>query len=228
MMRSFPMLVQYGHIRSGSLVRMQVVFDVHERRSPVPNEVARLGILTSEQKLWAGDYSVGEALIERKTVADLHLTVQQGRFWAQIGRLRSATRWPYLLIEGESLYARGLSRPATRGVLLALSDLGVSIVRSQDAVDSARWIQSIGSRRISVRARDRPVYAQRPQRDPRVSPPEQALAAAPGVSVVTARALLERFGNLRNVILASEAELVEVNGVGAYRARAITSLATNH
>jgi len=207
---------------------VQVVVDVHERRSDIAGALRTLGISVDERSLPVGDYDVGGgALIERKTVADLHRTVTDGRFWPQVGRIRRSARWAYLLVEGTSLYDGPVAEEAIRGLLLAVSDLGVTIVRSADTIDSARWIRRVAIRRTEVPHRDRPTYAQRPQRDPRVSPAEQALAAAPGVSVETARALLERFGNLRDVLLASREELASVHGVGPHRARAIASLGTN-
>ncbi len=73
--------------------------------------------------------------------------------------------WPYLLIEGTSLYRPGLADEAVRGVILAVADLGVTVCRSEDTRDSARWIRRIGLRRLEPKNRDRPTYAQRPRRN---------------------------------------------------------------
>jgi ERCC4-type nuclease len=58
-----------------------------------------------------------------------------------------------------------------------------------------------------------------------VDPAEQALAAAPGISTVTARAALDRFGWLRDVLTADLEALAQVPGVGHRRAQAILDLA---
>ena len=47
------------------------------------------------------------------------------------------------------------------------------------------------------------------------------LAAVPGISTVTARALLERFGSLGGIAAASPEELLDVPGIGKERARAL-------
>jgi ERCC4-type nuclease len=206
---------------------MRLIADIHERTSGIAAELIRLGVDVEEHRLDAGDYRLdGLALIERKTVEDLHQSVYRGRFWAQIGKLRHATRWPYLLIEGRSLYGGCLSPEAVRGLVIAVSDLGVTVCRSDDVHDSARWIHRIASRRVTAPSRNRPVYAQRPNRSELISPAEQALAAAPGVSTATARTLLSHFGTLRDVLSASHVELTSVPGVGPRRAAEIAALAT--
>jgi len=47
------------------------------------------------------------------------------------------------------------------------------------------------------------------------------LAAIPGISTVTARALLERFGSPAGVAAADPESWLEVPGIGAERARAL-------
>jgi ERCC4-type nuclease len=96
-------------------------------------------------------------------------------------------------------------------LLLAVGDFGVSVVWSEDAGDSAAWLMRIAERARSSRpARDRPFYG-RPRRRTSVHPAEQALAAAPGVSTVTARALLRRYGSLHGVLSAPSEELRQVS-----------------
>jgi DNA excision repair protein ERCC-4 len=206
---------------------MRLIVDLHERRSGLASELRLLGITVDEQRLVAGDYLLpGRALIERKTVPDLHGAVVRGRFWAQISLLRRSPCWPYLLIEGRSIYDGPLPAEAVRGLILAVSDLGVTVIRSDDARDSAHWIRRIAARRTDAPSRDRPVYAQRPKRNIHDSPAERALAAAPEVSTTTARALLTRFGTLQDVLLASPSDLAAVPGVGPKRAAAVQALAS--
>jgi DNA excision repair protein ERCC-4 len=208
---------------------MQIVADVHERRSGVPDALTELGYDVRRRSLRTGDYRIDDlALIERKSVRDLHLSLIRGRLWPQIGRLRRAAPWRYLLIEGESLYAGPVAPEAIRGVVITIDELGIGVIRSSDAADSAAWIARIALRRRgATRQVDRPHYAQRPQRDSHGTPSERALAAADGVSTVTARILLGHFGCLTNVLLAEPDELRTVPGVGFARALAIHRLATS-
>jgi ERCC4-type nuclease len=177
--------------------------------------------------LASGDYVVGPGtVVERKTVADLHASLTAGRFWRQMMKIRSAARWPCLLIEGPTLYDGSVSPDAIRGLSLAVADLGVTIIRTESCQDTSEWLVRLASRRWVGAVRDRPAYAQRPQ-SPTVSPQEAALASAPGVSVMTARTVLARFGSLRELSDASVADLQDLPGVGPARAKSIVALIHN-
>ena len=206
---------------------MHIVVDVHERPSGVPQALRDLGYDVQIKNLRTGDYAIDDlALIERKTVRGLHLSLVQGRLWQQVGRLRRAAPWRYLLVEGESLYDGPLTTEAVRGLLITIDELGIAVIHSHDPADSAAWISRIAVRRRGDRRRiDRPHYAQRPQRNAHGTPPERALAAAAGVSTQTARGLLLEFGSLLDVLLARPDELRRVRGVGVRRADAIHQLA---
>ena len=70
------------------------------------------------------------------------------------------------------------------------------------------------------RPADRPVYAQRPKPAPEDTR-EAMLAAVPGVSAGTARALLERFGTIGALLAAGPDEWQCVPGIGPERVRAL-------
>ena len=77
----------------------RIICDVHEVRSGVPADLARLGAELEIRSLARGDYVVAiDAIVERKAIADLHSSIVEGRFWAQMAKIRLARR-PYLLIE---------------------------------------------------------------------------------------------------------------------------------
>jgi ERCC4-type nuclease len=208
---------------------LRIVADTREAHSGVPNLLAAMDdVDLMERRLTIGDYRLGNtAIVERKTVRDLHLTLVTGRFWRQLRQLRSFT-WPYLIIEGAPLDAGPVDPRAIRGVCLAAMDLGVLIVWSQDPVDTARWIHRIAARRSRWFERDRPVYAQRPKRASSDVVAEAILAAVPGVSVKRARALISAFGSVREIALASARDLVRVDGVGEKTATAIAEAFSSH
>src|SRR5438105_11297004 len=79
---------------------IEVTADVHELRSGVPKRLEELGVAVIRKRLPVGDYIVGNgAVVERKSALDLQNSLIKGRFWVQIGKLRSAATWPYLLVE---------------------------------------------------------------------------------------------------------------------------------
>lgn len=200
-----------------------IVADRFEDASGVPHELRRLGADVAVRRLGAGDYDLGSGvLVERKTVVDLHLSLQRGRFWQQVGQLRDNARLPYLLIEGRDLDPPGSVGPdAIRGALLAVIGQGVPLLFSRDCAESARWLCLLARRAAGQRiARDRPRYAQRLKPSSEQAR-EAVLAAVPGVSVVGARALLERFGTVAGVVAAGREEWLGVPGIGPARAAAL-------
>ena len=204
---------------------LAITADVHEEASGVPRLLEQLGACVVRRQLEFGDYIVGaETVVERKSTLDLHTTIAAGRFWPQMGRLRAAASWPYLVIEGQRLWQGPIAADALRGLCLAASDLGIAVLRTDDADDTASWLHRLASRRQAGATRNRPGYAQRPKRSSRVAPAEQALASAPGVSVATARSLLQRFGSLKRVLDADLAEWQTVPGVGVRRASALAAM----
>jgi ERCC4-type nuclease len=198
-----------------------IVADAREQASGVPRHLRSLRATVRDDFLGVGDYVVAPGcVVERKSVRDLHLSLSEGRLWPQLGALRRGSDEHYLLVEGRHLL--GPVHPESiRGALLAVSDLGITILRSTDPLDSAQWLLRLALRRQQGEtARVRPAYAQRPQ-----APPESIaaamLSAVPGISHVVATRLLERFGSVANVAAAASHEWTEVDGVGARRAAAL-------
>jgi ERCC4-type nuclease len=199
---------------------VRVVVDVHEPAA-VRSELIRVGAEVIVDRLSIGDYQTSEALVECKTVRDLHLRLAAGRLWGQLGRLRRSGLRPFLLVEGPALDAGPISPAAIRGALLAAGENGVTVVRSEAQGDSALWLYRIACRPTRPR-RDRPIYAQRPK----APSPEAMVAAIPGISTVTARNLLSHFGTVAAVVKATDAELKDVSGIGPIRARTIREALT--
>lgn len=138
-------------------------------------------------------------------------------------KLRGAGRWPYLVVEGHDLFNGGVSADAVRGLCLAVSDLGVAVIRTTGAADTAAWLYRLAIRRRDQAMRDRPVFAQRPKSSAS-SAIEAAVASAPGVSVTTARAVLAKFPSINDLCRATVDDLQRIPGVGIRRAESIVTL----
>ncbi|MGH3030488.1 MAG: ERCC4 domain-containing protein [Gaiellaceae bacterium] len=203
---------------------VRIVVDVHEARSGIPAVLSEeLGAEVEVAPLPAGDYAVGaDTLVERKRVLDLHGAVTKGRLWPQLAKLRAAAAFPYLLVEGTDIDRGPLSGAAVRGVCLAVIDQGIALLRSGQPRDSALWIHRLAVRcqRVELPA-DRPAYSQRPKSGADADVAEALLAAVPGISTSSARALLARFGSVAGVLAASPEEWVTVPGIGPERARGL-------
>jgi ERCC4-type nuclease len=196
--------------------------DRYECASGVPAALRRQGVAVEVAALEAGDYDVGQGvLVERKSTRDLHDSVLQGRLWRQVASLRRSARVGLVLVEGRDLDAGRLQPAAVGGVLLALVAQGIVVLRTTDPIDTATWLRLLAAQAQSLRTpRDRPVYAQLLKR-PEGRAAEAMLCAVPGISVITARALLGRFGSVARLSAATEAELRSVPGVGPVRAASL-------
>jgi len=133
-----------------------ITADVHERASGVPQMLEALGARVEVRALTRGDYVAGpETVVERKTVADLHISIAAGRFWHQMRRIRTAGRWPYLLIEGSSVFRGGVPPNGIRGLCLAVSDLVMRHFGSLRQVaaasrDDLQTLPGVGSKRAAA------------------------------------------------------------------------------
>jgi ERCC4-type nuclease len=155
-------------------------------------------------------------------VLDLHAAVLKGRLWPQLGKLRAACSFPYLLVEGTDIDRGPLHYNAVRGACLAAIDQGIALLRTGYQRDSALWIHRLAVRcQVTEPAAERPAYAQRPRPTPGTDAAEALLAAVPGISTASARALLERFGSVAAVVAADPTDWLTVPGIGPERARAL-------
>ena len=139
---------------------VRIIVDVHERQSGIADTLRELGAEVEIASLPAGDYAVGaDTLVERKRVLDLHAAVLKGRLWPQLGKLRAACAYPYLLVEGTDIDRGPLHHNAVRGACLAVIDQGIALLRSGYQRDSALWIHRLAVRCQEIEpAADRPAY----------------------------------------------------------------------
>jgi len=203
----------------GRETAVAITSDVFEEGSGVPASLQRLGAEVAVEPLPSGDYRIdGGVLVERKTVADLHGSLGRGRLWSQIGRIRDAAVLPFLFVEGPDIDAGPRHPNAIRGCLLAIADLGVAVVRTQDPDDTALWLH-----RLALRQERRRSSLKTAERRLRPLPGVSVLAGIPGISDATAHALLERFGTVERLLAAGPERWSEVDGIGPVRAHALAA-----
>jgi Fanconi anemia group M protein len=196
-----------------------IVVDVYEPPALVQALSAR-GCDVVIRRLSVGDYEVSEGVVvERKTVADFRCSLADGRLWSQVGGLRSA-RIAYIILEGPDVLPALSDASALRGALLSIADLGITVVRSRDADDTAAWLSLIERRRSAQPLRRRSPHVGRPRTADHPTP-VRVLAAIDGISETRAKALLDRFGTVAGVVAASEDALRQTEGLHANLAKRI-------
>ena len=197
--------------------------DYREKSCGVAEELATLGVSIEFRALEVGDYLVGAGVgAERKTVRDLHRSIGDRRLWRQVASLRTDLIRSYLVVEGNDLDVGSISRPGIRSALLAVSNLGVVVVRSRTPADTALWLS-----RMAIRhQRTKPTPVSRSIPHGRPPTPTNVLASLPSMSVEIAERLLEHFGSIAAIGSATSDDLQGVAGVGPRRAEVLLEILT--
>ena len=203
---------------------LSITVDDRERLSTVPGLLARVpGVEVRTARLKAGDYDLGNGVVvERKTARGFVLSLMSGQLFAQANALKLGVERPVLLLEGGSLYETGIAidPAAIRGALVSLAAAWyLPVLRARGPAETVEVLVAL--------ARQARREVQGPWRRPGHKPrrPERrksyVLQGLPRVGPVLAARLLARFGGVRAVASAAEAELTEVKGIGPRLARAI-------
>ncbi len=206
---------------------VEIVADDRERDSGIAERLAELpGLQVTRRRLALGDYLVaGRVVIERKTLADLALSIADGRLFRQAIRMTRSIYRPLLLIEGRPAEPGmpGVSRAAIQGAILSLAMfLNIPCLRSLDASESAALIRFAANQLGRRMGRGVARHGWRPagRRARRLF----VLQGLPGIGPARADRLLETFGSIARVAQADAAALAAVPGIGDKTAAAIRNL----
>lgn len=199
-----------------------VYADSREGNSKVIRHLTEMEMDVKIHSMAVGDYQVSdEVVIERKTASDFVSSLIDKRLFKQARELSEEFKKPLLILEGDDLYAGMVNANAIRGALASIAiDFGISIIPTRNAQDTAAMIK-----RIAIREQngERVPVQIRTDKKP-VSMLEQQLfivESLPNIGPVNAKALLEHFGSVGNVLNASVKELQEVEGIGIKTAETI-------
>lgn len=204
--------------------QVRVIVDSRERNAELAEALKNDGVSVSTETLQVGDYAISDRVcIERKTVQDFESSLMNTRLFEQAGRLREHYDSPIVLIEGEGSQFR-LDRNVITGAIAHLYiDLGVQVMLSDSARDTARIIAALarheqgdGAREPSMKGSAR-AYSDRDYQ-------EYVIGNLPGVGPKIARGLLEHFGSVSSVADAGIEELMLVDRVGRRKAERIFSI----
>ncbi len=196
-----------------------IVADDREKAGGVIAELGKRPDVSLEvRRLELGDYIVANAVVvERKTIADFARSVLDGRLFRQAGALVQGKMRPALVLEGSARESSGgmpLSREAMQGALMTISlFFGLAVMRTRDPAETAWVFVCLGrqARRFARGGLPRPGYRPKGKRGRQIF----LLQGLPGVGPERAGHLLDRFGSIRAVALASAAELEGVECIGA-------------
>ena len=169
-----------------------------------------------QQELETGDFSFLESggsrvLVERKTVGQLLFDLASGQLSRQLNALIAATDWPILVLEGQWVQTNGnllgtsYTWEQVWNYLQTWQDKGIRLQLTTSPTHTVRRVQELAS----YYAKDMHESAQRRQPG---SVYLDVLCHVKGVGPAKAHRLLERFGDLGGVAIASIDGIMEVPG----------------
>ncbi len=195
---------------------VKIIVDSRELRSEVAKALRELGSNLEVRNLEVADYVLSDRVaVERKTVDDfLESITNRERLFSQIARLKASYQRPLLIIEGTSLYKRGIHPNAIRGAIAAITvDFGVPIVQTSSARETAELLMTIAKREQEDKKRRIVEHVAKTKRTLKEEQ-EYIVSSISNIGVVIARNLLEHFQTIEKIATANEEELMKVPKVG--------------
>jgi DNA excision repair protein ERCC-4 len=197
---------------------IEIVADDRERESDVIESLQGIANVSVRiERLAAGDYLADRrTLFERKTLLDLARSIVDGRLFKQMVRLGESKYKAVLILEGTGKDAEclGVRREALQGALITISlILGIPVLRSMAPAETARVIVYAARQVASLGKAGYQRSGYRPKH--KKGRQLYILQGLPGVGHERALRLLEKFGSVEAVMLASHNDLLAVEGVGA-------------
>jgi len=186
-------------------------------------ELERLGAKLHRCRLPVADFVCSpRAAIERKTAADFESSVLDGRLFSQARELSACFAAPIIAIVGKDF--QRLDRKARRGAFISLAvDSGVPVFFLEDEKALAEFIYAVAFREQLVPRRQEKLRFEK-RAFTGFEARQFIVESLPGVGPTLAKQLLEHFGSVENVFTALEEELLEVEGIGGEKSRAIRKL----
>ena len=207
-----------------------VLVDDRETKSPVVDELRRLGLDFEVKRLEVADYDVGGVYgVERKTPGDFISSIIDRRLFDQATYLREAFEVPIIVVEGSfsrALRYRRINPHAVLGALAALAETKISVIQTSGPRETAELIYVLARR---LERKKRPYVPPTKKRVVKMNtsiPVVQLnlISTLPGISFEMADKILRHFKTPRKFFTASPQEIRAVPGIGEKRVKKITAV----
>lgn len=202
-------------------MKISVIVDKREKESLVAHELINLGVDIKFERLPVADYIIGNIAVERKSASDFVSSIVNKRLFRQLEELKQFDK-ALLVVEGD-LYENGFNPNATKGMLLSIMlDYNIPVVFTADYDETAAFLLVLAKRltkgktEIGFKVKKK-VYSLAEQQ-------QLIIEGLPSVGSKLSKALLQHFGNVKNIVNASEEELRAVEKIGKMKARIIKNV----
>ena len=204
--------------------KVTIFADAREAAGEVLDELESYDCVTKKKMLHVADFLCSDRVaIERKTSPDFISSIMDQRLFKQLKTMKETFEKPLLIIEGEEFY-EDVNPNIIRGALSSIAiDLGIPIIWTKDAKETAGQVFWIAKREQVMEKRDLPVRPGK-RADTMQEKQEYLIHGLPGISLVRSRSLLDHFKTPMAVFSADEKELIKAEGIGKVTARRIREL----
>ncbi len=203
-----------------------IFVDSREQAASVNKELfQKPGVKIIMKPLDVGDYILSkDVCAERKTTEDFLSSMLDGRLFGQLKNMRENYAKPLIIMEGnmQDLFTlRNVHRNAILGALSSIAlDYQIPIINTKNANETAEYLYTIAKReQIDKKTELRLLVGRKG-----LSLEEQQrfiMEGLPMVGPALAKAMLEKFGTIKQIVNANEKELQEVEGLGVKKAKLI-------
>ncbi|RQG95090.1 DEAD/DEAH box helicase [Natrarchaeobius chitinivorans] len=198
---------------------VEIVADQREMDANIARELSRRDEIDIRlETLEVGDYVCSDrVVVERKSVADFVDSLLDGdrSLFEQVGAMARHYSRPIVVVEGDGLYdQRDVHPNAIRGALSSLAvDFDASILRTDGEDETTELLAVIAAREQETADREVSVHGEKGTKT-LAEQQEYVVSSIAEIGPVTARSLLEEFGTVEAVMIATEDELQAADGVG--------------
>ncbi len=207
-----------------------ILVDDREKRSPVVEELQRLGVEFKIERLDVADYDVGGVYgVERKTPGDFINSIIDRRLFDQATYLREAFEVPIIVVEGgfsRVLRYRRINPHAIFGAMAALAENKISVIQTAGPRETAELLLVLQKRLEKKKRTYVPPSKKRVIKMNTSVPVVQLnlLSSIPGISFEMADKILRYFKTPRRFFAAPPSELKKVPGLGEKRVKRIIAV----
>ena len=200
--------------------------DMRETRSGVTQHLQKSeSVHVQFEDLAVGDFILSdEVCVERKEATDFVLSIMDKRIFGQVAQMKANYLRPVVILEGDVFSTRSAISPESlMGALSWMSVIeGISTIYSRSARETASFIETMTRHAQQGLGYEIPLRGGKPK-DLKVLS-QFAVEGLPSCGPTTAKKLLEHFGSVQGVFMASTEQLREVKGVGPKMAEQIRQL----
>jgi len=202
-----------------------IIVDVRESFK-VKKVLSELGCKLIEELITPADYVLSEDFaIERKRVYDFLKSIYDGRLFEQAERMAQAYEKPILIVEGElykidEVYNEKIFWGALAKVM---AEYYISVIFTSNFNHTAIFLYSL-AKKIQEKKQKRIVAKHKPRIYTLSHRQLIIVQSLPNIGPKRAESLLKKFGSVRKLLLASDKELLSIEGLGKKTVQEIRKL----